>query len=97
MSVEQATIVMAIATVLMTVATVFLAIFAFQSNKLSKEIKRMSDLREVEDAQYKQQISDLYQAIVISTLLSGPSSYGAFGQARDAFNSLYKGGTSIFK
>jgi hypothetical protein len=85
------------ATIVMTLATVALATFAWQSNKLSKEIKRANDLKEAEDKGFKQQVSDLYQAIVISTLISGPSSYGAFGSAKDLFKSQYGGKTPVFK
>ncbi len=89
--------IMTISTSIMAMATVSLAFFAYQSNRLAKEIKRTNDLREAEDREFRQQVSDLYQAIVVSTLISGPSSYGTFGQAKDVFKSQYRGKTSIFK
>jgi hypothetical protein len=46
-------------------------------------------------AEYKEQISDLYQAIVIATLLSGPTSTGGIEKATQEFKSLYKGKTRI--
>lgn len=88
---------MVISTIVMAIATVFLAIFAYQSNKLAQEIKRTNDLKDAGDAEFKQQLSDLYQAIVISTLLSGPSSYGSLKQAIGAFKTQYGGKTQIFK
>ncbi len=86
-----------VSTIVMAIATACLALFAYQSNRLAKEIKRTNDLRVAEDKEFRQQVSDLYQAIVISTLISGPSSYGAFGQAKDVFKSQYRGKTPIFK
>lgn len=35
--------------------------------------------------------------MVIATLISGPSSYGAFNDAIKAFRDRYKGGRQIFK
>ena len=80
-----------------TIATIIIAIYAWRSHKLAEQIKHANELRETEDKEFRQRISDLYQAIVISTLLSAPSGYGAIGEAIDAFRSYYKGKTLIFK
>lgn len=86
-----------LATVAMAIATIFLAISAYQSNKLAKEIKRANDLRREEDKEFKQQISDLYQAIVISNVVSTSGMIGNFKVVIDAFKAFYKGKTVIFK
>jgi len=48
------------------------------------------------DEEFKQQVKDLYQAIVIATILSGPTSYGQFDEAKKVFEKLYKGKIKIF-
>jgi len=53
------------------------------------------------DMQKKQQeqeekFNDLLEALVIATILSGPSSTGAFGNAKTTFLQEYKGNTKIF-
>lgn len=82
---------------LTAVATCVIAFYSWRSFKLSEEIKRSNELKTTSDQEFRQQVSDLYQAIVISTLISGPSSYGAFGPAKDVFKSQYRGKTPIFK
>ena len=87
--------------ILTTLSTVVIAWYSFQSYRLSKEIKRVNDLREKSEEEFKRQISDLYQAIVVATLISGPSSVGAVTQTgidsvKNTFNQYYKGSTQIF-
>ncbi|MHA1385698.1 MAG: hypothetical protein ACTSR3_18255 [Candidatus Helarchaeota archaeon] len=48
------------------------------------------------DEEFKQQVKDLYQAIVIATILSGPTSHGEFDKAKNEFKKVYKGKTCIF-
>jgi len=88
---------MTVVTIIMAAATVALAIFAWQSNKLSKEIKRTNDLRETEDKEFKQQVTDLYQAIVVAEIISTPNMIGQYDAIIKAFKSHYKGKTPIFK
>ncbi|HTZ11857.1 MAG TPA: hypothetical protein VMD04_05770 [Candidatus Margulisiibacteriota bacterium] len=85
------------ATVVMAFATVCLAFFAYQSNKLAKEIKRSNDLKEKEDKEFRQQTNDLYSAIVIATLVSGGVDTGKYTIAKTVFTELYKGKTPIFQ
>lgn len=57
-------------------------------------------LYEQERDQAKQQqkdFEDLLEAIVISTLISGPSSTGDLDKAKNAFKENYKGQRQIFK
>ena len=77
-------------------ATTAIAIFSWNSYCLSKQIKKATEDQIKRDEEFKSQIKDLYQAIVISNVLSGPSSYGALTQAIDAFKSQYKGKFKIF-
>lgn len=78
-----------IASSVSALATVVIAIYAHKSHRLCQQLKSGED-------KFRQQTSDLYQAIVISNLLSGPSSTGAFEGAKNVFNSAYKGTTPIF-
>ena len=82
-------IVVGIATLISAIATLVIAFYAYSSIKLSKEIHNKSE-------QHQQELSDLYQAIVVATLLSGPSSVGAFASAKQIFSTTYKGKTPIF-
>jgi len=77
------------ATIAMAVATVIIAWYAYCNYRLYKTMQE----KEIE---YKEQISDLYQAIVIATLMSGPTSFADMGKTIEAFNSYYKGKTKIF-
>lgn len=80
---------MLIAAIITSIATVIIAWYAYCNYRLYKVIQE-------KDAEYKEQISDLYQAIVIATLLSGPSSYGGIEEAIKEFNRHYKGKTKVF-
>ena len=89
-----------ITSIISALATVVIAIVTWQNYRLIKIINKKEEeyklaLRE-KDEEYRSHIKDLYQAIVISNLLSGPSSYGSLGQAIDAFKSQYKGKVKIF-
>lgn len=77
-------------TLISAIATAVIAYFTWQNYKMYQAIQD-------KDEEYKKQTSDLYQAIVVATLLSGPSSYGAFNQCKDAFKATYSGKTKIFK
>lgn len=88
---------MILATSITAIATVVLAFFACQSNKLAREIKRANDLKDTEDKDFKQRVSDLYQAIVIATLVASGRSGMDFGSVRDSFKAHYKGKTVIFE
>jgi hypothetical protein len=93
---EGGNMITALATVVMAIATVFLAIFTWQSNKLTREIKRTNDLNEAEDKEFKQRVSDLYQAIVISNIVTAPGMPGQIKGVIDTFKAHYKGKTVIF-
>jgi undecaprenyl pyrophosphate phosphatase UppP len=81
----MSTILIVISAAITAVATVFIARYARSSNMLSKEFQNLSKL-------HKQELSDLYQAIVIATLMTYPH-----GGAIEKFNKMYKGKTVIFK
>ena len=77
-------------------ATTAIAIFSWCSYCLSKEIKKSMEDQSKREEEFKSQVKDLYQAIVISNLLSGPSSFGDLPKAINAFKSQYKGKFRIF-
>ena len=68
-----------------SIATVVIGYYAYQSHKLAE--------------QHRQELADLYQAIVIATLLSGTSGQNekATNKAIEIFSKNYKGEIKIFK
>lgn len=70
-------------------ATIAMFWIGWLSYKLAKRVQDQAE-------QQQKDFSDLMEAIVISNLLSGPSSTGAFDQAIKAFKEKYKGDRNIF-
>ncbi len=62
-----------------SIATLVIAFYAYSSINLTKEIHNKSE-------QSQRELSDLYEAIVVATLLSGPSSVGGFASAKQIFS-----------
>ena len=91
---------MVFANIVMMLATMVIAYYAYANHCLSKEMNRSAKQRQDEiresTEQHQQEIKDLYQAIVVSTLISGPSSTGRLERAIKAFEKHYKGKTKIF-
>lgn len=93
--------VIVIATIVSSLATAAIAWLSWSTLQLSKVIKTRDEnyqkqLAEKED-EHRKEIRDLYEAIVIATIISGPSSFGQFEDAKNAFMQTYKGTTRIFK
>ena len=80
---------MIITNIIIAVASATIAWCTYLNYKLYQVIQK-------KDKEYKEQISDLYQGIIIATLISGPSSYGQILQAIEEFKKHYKGKTKIF-
>ena len=82
-----------------TIASIAIAIYAFKSHDLAKEIKKANELKTKGDQEFREQVSDLYQAIVISNLIPIHSGAGADSvqhpSAIDFFKRVYKGKTPI--
>ena len=79
-------------TLVSSIATVVIAIYAYRSYQLSSNIQKQSQ-------EYQQQVSDLYQAIVISNTFSDPNANldsTHLEHKIKAFKELYKGKTPIF-
>ncbi|MBI4677161.1 MAG: hypothetical protein HY748_06225 [Elusimicrobia bacterium] len=74
----------------MAVAAVAMWWVGWRSYKLSQQVQIQAD-------QQQKDFNDLFEAIVISNILSGPSNIGAFDQAIKAFKEKYKGQRQIFK
>ncbi len=79
-----------ISSLISAIATCIIAYFTWQNYKMYQILKG-------KDEEYKNQTSDLYQEIVIATLLSGPTSYGDYPRCKDKFKGEYAGKTEIFK
>lgn len=79
-----------------TLSMFVIAIYSVKAHRLSNEIKRSNELRVESDKEFKDQALDLYQAIVISNILSGQgSSVADFSRTVKKFNQMYKGETPI--
>ena len=78
------------ATVVTAVATGVIAFFTWKMHQVTQQHSRKEE-------EFRQQLSDLYQAITIATLLSGNSNAGVLRNAIEAFKSVYKGTTPIFR
>jgi type II secretory pathway pseudopilin PulG len=81
-----------IAIVVSAGATAFVAYYARATLKLTQQM-------EASARQHQEELSDLYQAIVIATLLTGPghNTSNFFENGKRYFKSAYKGNTEIFK
>ena len=93
-----------ISTAISALATVAIAFLAYYSNKLSKksyalaqEIKRSNDRIQEREDNFKQEVTDLYKAIVISNLFIGRSNGEVVKDTIEHFNKMYDGKTPIFK
>ena len=73
------------------IATIVIAIYAFKSHSLAKSIKEFS-------TEHQNKIEDLYEAIVISTIVASGRSIdpSEVDKAIDIFKNNYKGKTKIF-
>jgi len=71
-------------------AVCVIAYYAFESHRLA------NDLTEINE-KHQQELRDLYQAIVIATILSGPSGTGAVDKAIKIFKQHYSGEAAIFQ
>ena len=83
-------ITMWISSAITALSTLVIAYFTCQNHKMYKLLRK-------KDEEYKKQTKDLYHAIVISTLLSGPSSTGGFEKCKETFKKEYRGETKIFR
>ena len=88
--------VIAVSSAITGIATAFIACYGRRSHQLTLQLKATEEQRSKREEEFRQQLSDLYQAIVIATLLSGNSNLGALVEAKLAFEGLYKGKTKIF-
>ena len=84
-----------LATITTAIATAVIAYYARRSHRISESIIQLTRKRDDDEKRFKQQIKDLYQAIVVSNIVGTP--HGADSRAPiEAFEKLYKGSTKIF-
>ena len=77
-------------------ATVVIAYYAWRSHQISEAIIKLTQKRDDDEKEFKQQIKDLYQAIVVSNIVLGPDGVNPRESSIQAFKRLYKGNTKIF-
>jgi single-stranded DNA-specific DHH superfamily exonuclease len=70
------TVIIIISTCISAIATAAIALYAIKSHKLAdrnyqlaQEIKKANELRTKSEDEFRQQVSDLYKAIVVSTII----------------------------
>ena len=78
-----------IASIVSALAAGVIAYYAYTSHELACAIKTGED-------EFRQQVSDLYKAIVVSNLLSGPESFHQIDDSIQRFSEKYTGTTPIF-
>ena len=83
----MANLTIAVSAIISAVATVVIAIFTWFTYQMYKKLQE-------KDEEYKNQIGDLYKAIVISNLLSGNSD---LEMTHKKFHKEYTGKTKIFE
>lgn len=91
------TVLMVIGTLVTAAATAGIFFFTKQMYSLQKELtSKQEDLQKKQEDQ-EQKFHDLLEALVIATIISGPSSTGGFDNAKAKFIEEYKGKEKIFK
>jgi|WetSurMetagenome_2_1015567.scaffolds.fasta_scaffold395432_2 hypothetical protein len=80
-----------ISTIMAAIATAIISFYAWKAHQLTVAIKQ-------KDAAHQQEIKDLFQAIVISNILSGPHEVGSslLESRITQFNQWYNGNIQIF-
>lgn len=75
--------------IILTLATVAISIFTLLNYLMYRKIQQR-------DEEYKGQTRDLFQGIIVATLISAPTATGGLNEAIKAFKQYYKGETKIF-
>lgn len=88
---------MTIASLITAIASVVIAFYAWKNHELAKSFEGLDKLREKRDQEYRCQVSDLYQGIIIATLMGGQPSSGVLKESIATFKERYNGKTPIFK
>ncbi len=81
--------------IITALATVAIAYYSWCSYKLAMSLNSMEKSREEKEQEFRQQLSDLYQALVIANLLGGQSIKEARKALVEEFKKMYKGTTPI--
>lgn len=72
------------------IATLAIAWFTWLNYKMYRAIQK-------KDEEYKRKTRDLYEAIVVATLVASGRAAFDFGGIKNTFNAHYKGETPIFR
>lgn len=90
-----------ISTLITALATIAIAYFAKTNSDLTAEIinqeKNFHEHQEALIKQHQKELSDLYQAITIATLMGGSSNTGVVEGLIKTFKNHYSGSIKIFK
>ena len=90
--------------VVTTAATVVIALYAWKNHRvavnsygLSQELAQKESNRSQREQEFRQQMKDLCEAIVVATIVSDPTRSGQYVNTVSAFKALYKGQTPLFE
>lgn len=90
-----------ISVVVTAIATCVIAYYSYASNRLANEMKlqdaRYQERLEKLSKHHQSELSDLYQAITIATLMGGSSNTNVVKELIKTFNQYYCGNIKIFK
>lgn len=81
--------------IITALATGVIAYYSWCSHRLAISLRNMDEARTSKDQEFRQQLSDLYQALVIANLLGGQSIKEARRALVEEFKKMYKGNTPI--
>ena len=90
-------IVISVSAVVSALATVGIFLFTRLNFMIYKELQKKQGEQQQKFEEQQQRFNDLFEGIVIATLLSGPSSTGDYKGCKEKFLQEYKGKTQIFK
>ncbi len=76
-------------------ATVVIAYYAWQNHQLTQQLKRSAEAERESNREFRQQTSDLYQALVITGAMTAPGGVDYIDRTIGIFKSHYKGKTPI--
>lgn len=80
---------MDLSTIITTLATCVIAYFAWASHQVALAIQQ-------QEKAHQKELTDLYEAIMIATVMGGQGNSGVVNTSIETFKKHYKGSTPIF-
>ena len=83
--------------VVTAIATAVIALFTYRTYQVYTSMKEIMNQSQQKMGQDQDETKDLYEAIVVATLISAPSGTGKTNVAIEVFKHYYKGRTKLFE